>query len=90
MNGEGGADRKGGAACASEPEAVERTTVRQQEERMIQPAVPAGAERDRAVRILAKTIYKELTMNGYEGRQIVALSTELLGLVTSALNAKGT
>lgn len=43
-------------------------------------------ERDKAVKILAKTIFRELTMNGYETRQIVALSTELIGLVTSSMN----
>lgn len=43
---------------------------------------PAG-ERDKAVKILAKSLFRELQMNGYETRQIVALSSELLGLVTS-------
>lgn len=40
-------------------------------------------ERDKAIKILAKSIFRELKMNGYETRQIVALSSELLGLVTS-------
>ena len=43
----------------------------------------AIGERDKAVKILAKSIFRELKMNGYETRQIVALSSELLGLVTS-------
>lgn len=43
------------------------------------------AERDKAVKILAKSIFRELKMNGYETRQIVALSSELLGLVTSTI-----
>jgi hypothetical protein len=42
-------------------------------------------ERDKAVKILAKSIFRELKMNGYEPRQIVALSSELLGLVTSSI-----
>ncbi len=42
-------------------------------------------ERDRAVKILAKSIFRELQMNGYEKKQIVALSSELLGLVTSSI-----
>lgn len=42
-------------------------------------------ERDKAVKILAKSIFRELKMNGYETRQIVALSSELLGLVTSTI-----
>ncbi len=45
---------------------------------------PIG-ERDKAVKILAKSIFRELKMNGYETRQIVALSSELLGLVTSTI-----
>ncbi len=42
-------------------------------------------DRDRAVKILAKSIFRELQMNGYETKQIVALSSELLGLVTSSI-----
>ena len=85
---------KDGAPHASRAEVVEVTPAdrepeRAKEQRMIQHEVPVGAERERAVKILAKSIYRELTMNGYEGRQIVALSTELLGLVTSAMNQKG-
>ncbi len=56
------------------------------EQRMIQPQ---GGERDKAVKILAKSIFRELTMNGFDTRQIVALSTELIGLVTSSMNGKG-
>ncbi|HMU37966.1 MAG TPA: hypothetical protein PKE31_03050 [Pseudomonadota bacterium] len=46
-------------------------------------------ERDRAIKILAKSIFRELKMNGYETRQIVALSSELLGLVTTNLKPGG-
>jgi hypothetical protein len=46
------------------------------------PAVPP-ANRERALKILSKSIYKELRQNGYEPKQIVALATELIGLVTS-------
>jgi hypothetical protein len=59
------------------------TDNQEKEQRMIQ--APSG-DRDKAVKILAKTIFRELQMNGYEHRQIVALSTELLGLVTTALH----
>ncbi len=48
---------------------------------------PIG-ERDKAVKILAKSIFRELKMNGYETRQIVALSSELLGLVTSTIKTE--
>ena len=39
--------------------------------------------RERALKILSKSIYKELRQNGYEPKQIVALATELVSLVTS-------
>ena len=39
--------------------------------------------RERALRILSKSIYKDLRQNGYEPRQIVALASEIIGLVTS-------
>ena len=49
------------------------------------PAVaPASVpNREKALRILSKSIYKELRQNGYEPKQIVALATELISLVTS-------
>ena len=46
-------------------------------------------ERDKAIKSLAKSIFRELKMNGYETRQIVALSSELLGLVTSNIKSDG-
>ena len=46
-------------------------------------------ERDKAIKILAKSIFRELKMNGYETRQIVALYSELLGLVTSNIKSDG-
>ena len=49
--------------------------------------LPAG-ERDKAVRILAKSIFRELKTNGYTSRQIVALSSELIGLVTRDMRAE--
>jgi len=48
--------------------------------------LPPG-ERDKAVRILAKSIFRELKTNGYSSRQIVALSSELIGLVTRDMRA---
>jgi hypothetical protein len=41
------------------------------------------AERQKAVRILAKSIYRQLTSQGYDERQIVALATELISEVTT-------
>jgi hypothetical protein len=39
--------------------------------------------RERALKILSKSLYRELRQNGYEPKQIVALATELISLVTS-------
>lgn len=39
--------------------------------------------RERALKILSKSIYRELRQNGYEPKQIVALATELVSLVTT-------
>lgn len=57
---------------------------------MAQPALAtqsvetaAAPNRERALKILSKSIYKELRQNGYEPKQIVALATELISLVTS-------
>ena len=45
----------------------------------------ATRDHGRAVKILAKSIYKELRQNGYTRSEIVAFSTELLGLVTTEI-----
>jgi len=45
----------------------------------------ARGEREKALKILAKSIFRELRSNGYQPREIVALSTELLELVTSEI-----
>jgi hypothetical protein len=46
-------------------------------------AGPAIPNRERALKILSKSLYRELRQNGYEPRQIVALASEIIGLVTS-------
>jgi hypothetical protein len=43
-------------------------------------AVP---NREKALKILSKSIYKELRQNGYEPKQIVALASELISQVTT-------
>ena len=48
-------------------------------------AAKVKAERERALKILAKSIFRELKTNGYQNKEVVALSTELLALVTSEL-----
>ena len=40
-------------------------------------------EHQRALKILAKSLVRELRTSGYEPRDIVALSTELLGLIAT-------
>ena len=45
--------------------------------------VAPSPNRERALKILSKSIYRELRQNGYEPKQIVALATELISLVTS-------
>jgi hypothetical protein len=50
-------------------------------------ATQARAEREKAVRILAKSIFRELKTNGYEAREIVALSTELLSLLSTDIKS---
>jgi hypothetical protein len=47
------------------------------------------AEREKALKILAKSIFKELKTQGYDSRQVVGLATELISLVTTDL-ADGT
>jgi hypothetical protein len=52
----------------------------------IEPGTPAStpaatADRSSAARILARSFYKELRASGYTPRQLVALSTELIGLI---------
>ena len=38
---------------------------------------------EKPIKILAKTLFRELRTQGYEDKQIVALSTELIGLLTT-------
>ena len=48
--------------------------------------VKVAAEREKALKILAKSIFKELKSQGYETKQIVGLATELLSQVTEDLH----
>ena len=41
--------------------------------------------RERALKILSKSIYKDLRQNGYEPRQILALASEIISFVTSEI-----
>ena len=45
----------------------------------------SNAERQKQVRILAKSLFRELTAQGYDERQIVSLATELISEVTQRM-----
>jgi len=47
------------------------------------PVSASVPTREKALKILSKSIYKDLRQNGYEPRQIVALASEIISLVTS-------
>ena len=49
------------------------------------PQVARDPEREKALKILAKSIFKELRAQGYESRQVVGLATELIALITTDL-----
>ena len=53
------------------------------------PATASIPTFDRAAgaRILARSFYKELRENGYTPKQLLALSTELIDLITQDLQA---
>ncbi len=53
---------------------------------IVTPVPPEG--HGRALKIAAKTIYRELRQNGYSHPEIVAFSTELLDLVTLELRSQ--
>jgi hypothetical protein len=42
--------------------------------------------RERALRILSKSLYRDLRQNGYEPKQIVALASELIAQVTTDIS----
>ena len=56
------------------------------EEQVLRPReeeVHPRGEREKALKILAKSIFRELRTQGYDAREIVSLSTELLSLITT-------
>jgi hypothetical protein len=48
----------------------------------------AGPRDPRALTILAKTIYRELRSSGYQERDVMALASELLGIVASEVKGR--
>ncbi len=47
------------------------------------PTEPMNSQR--AVKILAKSLFRQLKDQGYQNRDVLALSTELVGLIASDL-----
>jgi len=55
------------------------------------PATPGSIpniDRAAGARILARSFYRELRENGYTPKQLLALSTELIDLITQDLQAE--
>ena len=48
---------------------------------------PDRSTGDKAVKILARSLFRELRAGGYEPRQILSLSSELLELVTHEMKS---
>ena len=46
--------------------------------------------RERALRILSKSLYRDLRQNGYEPKQIVSLASELIAQVTTDISDEST
>jgi hypothetical protein len=46
--------------------------------------------RERSLRILSKSLYRDLRQNGYEPKQIVALASELIEQVTTDIANEST
>lgn len=65
------------------------THLEQTGRRMALPFDVSPSSRDsRAVGILAKTIFRELRSSGYAESDVMALATELLGIVASEMRTK--
>ena len=47
-----------------------------------------GARDPKALAILAKTIYRELRSSGYAERDVMALASELLGMVATDIKGR--
>lgn len=53
------------------------------------PVAPAASS-DKAARILAKSLFRQLKDAGYQNRDILTLSTELVSLITTDMRPEGT
>lgn len=48
----------------------------------------ASRQDPRAARILARTLYRDMTENGLSSEQIIAVTTELIGMVANELKSE--
>jgi hypothetical protein len=48
----------------------------------------ASRQDPRAARILARTLYRDMTENGLSSEQIIAVTTELIGMVANELKGE--
>ncbi len=74
------------AQAATQPTSISgKNRVVQSTQAPANPAADSNRDpnREKALQILSKSIYKELRENGYEPKQIVALATEIVSLVTT-------
>ena len=73
------------AQAAQQPMPITAKTTKPKTATSNSAAVAPAAQpnREKAIQILSKSIYKELRENGYEPKQIVALATEIISLVTT-------
>jgi hypothetical protein len=46
--------------------------------------------KERALKILTKSLYRDLRQNGYEPKQIISVASELIGMVTSDIQDEAT
>ncbi len=51
---------------------------------------PPVVSRERSLRSLSKSLYRDLRQNGYEPKQIVALASELIEQVTTDITTEST
>ena len=52
-------------------------------------SIQPSADPKKALKILSKSVYRELRQAGYEPTQILALATEVVGLVASDIGGAG-
>jgi hypothetical protein len=54
-----------------------------------QPDIPRGVERQKALKIFARSIFRELSTQGFDTKHVVSLATELLDLACDMVRSRG-